>query len=405
MKVKILVTILVLFAAVNSNELLYHMRSIYHQINDPYSRISLTADIRKKLFDYSVVIRELDYDFIQPHLEIDDEAYLDEHYKLANFINSHEAITTGEAISNKYWLNYSIANKEEAVLKFSQLIGYNNEIKTKGAIIDSKKINKHDKIDKLLLKGRFGNEFTVYRGKPNTAPKGIVIAIHGINSGPDYIIGLNKGDYSRSFGGYWLSKGYLVYAPLVSWGDKSISLDRLNYSNHGYDVSKLLDLIHVIKREHSNNNVIVAAGISNGAVLSEMIGILSPDIDAVVSICGTQGGDLFDRYLAGSNMVHADQSRIYKGDLPRDYHFYYRRSGQRKLLAPKFLIISEGSHDHGELKFRSIFRTIDFYRENGISNRIALNVFMGFHESDPEGEYNEFVRLFNGISKENSFEK
>ena len=51
MKVKILVTILVLFAAVNSNELLYHMRSIYHQINDPYSRISLTADIRKKLFD------------------------------------------------------------------------------------------------------------------------------------------------------------------------------------------------------------------------------------------------------------------------------------------------------------------------------------------------------------------
>ena len=352
-----------------------------------------------------MVIRELDYDFIQPHLEIDDEAYLDEHYKLANFINSHEAITTGEAISNKYWLNYSIANKEEAVLKFSQLIGYNNEIKTKGAIIDSKKINKHDKIDKLLLKGRFGNEFTVYRGKPNTAPKGIVIAIHGINSGPDYIIGLNKGDYSRSFGGYWLSKGYLVYAPLVSWGDKSISLDRLNYSNHGYDVSKLLDLIHVIKREHSNNNVIVAAGISNGAVLSEMIGILSPDIDAVVSICGTQGGDLFDRYLAGSNMVHADQSRIYKGDLPRDYHFYYRRSGQRKLLAPKFLIISEGSHDHGELKFRSIFRTIDFYRENGISNRIALNVFMGFHESDPEGEYNEFVRLFNGISKENSFEK
>jgi len=57
------------------------------------------------------------------------------------------------------------------------------------------------------------------------------------------------------------------------------------------------------------------------------------------------------------------------------------------LIAPKPLVISVGTHDYGQEKYKHILETIEFYEKNGWEERVRLNLFYGFHEVDFEGDY------------------
>ena len=128
-----------------------------------------------------------------------------------------------------------------------------------------------------------------------------------------------------------------------------------------------------------------------------IIGVISKNIDAVISICGTARGDLFDRYKAG---IFSDGLGAIADDhsFSANYHFLYNGLGILRLLTPKPLVISVGTHDWGEDKFDLIFKAIDYYKTNGSKENIAVNLFYGFHESDPGGEIDalEKVLKLNG---------
>jgi hypothetical protein len=231
-------------------------------------------------------------------------------------------------------------------------------------------------------------------GTPNdTTPKGIVIAIHGRNTNPDYVFGINNSkSCSREFGHSWLNEGYTVFAPQVDWSP-GLPLVKLNFSQVGTDIAKLIDLITYIKN-NCNNLPIIACGFSHGAILAEIIGVISNNIDAVISICGTARGDLFDRFKAG---VFKDGGFEFATNpsFSVNYHFLYNGLGILRLLAPKPLVVSVGTHDWGEDKFELIFKAIDYYKNIGSEENIDINLFYGFHETDPSGEIAALEKVLN----------
>ena len=72
----------------------------------------------------------------------------------------------------------------------------------------------------------------------------------------------------------------------MSPASSGINYPRLGLSDTGADVALILDLIEYIKYHNGENIPIIISGISYGSQLAELIGLLSLDVDAVVSIGG-----------------------------------------------------------------------------------------------------------------------
>ncbi|GAG08181.1 unnamed protein product, partial [marine sediment metagenome] len=266
------------------------------------------------------------------------------YYKLADYINSEQTILLGKDIRESYLASlnpFDRLNKRSAVERFKLVIGYNDKIKPKGKITKTEEaINKFgQRLEKITFLGRFGVPFVVFHGVPDGEPKGVVIAIHGRASAPDYVMGMYENDdYARSFGAFWLERGYIVYAPQVDWST-GLPMNILGYTYQGADLAKLIDIIWYIKRRYSSKLPIIAAGISYGSMLSEMLGVISEDIDAVISMGGNARGDPFIGCLKDRKMINPAY-KYPNSYLPPDYDLYYSGIGLYRLLAPKLLVIS-----------------------------------------------------------------
>lgn len=127
-------------------------------------------------------------------------------------------------------------------------------------------------------------------------------------------------------------------------------------------------------------------------MLAEFSGIIFEEIDAVISIGGNARDDFIDLITAGKIVVDPN-APVRFSYLPPTYEFLYNGLPLYKLIAPKPLVISIGTHDHGEDKFKMIFDTVDYYRSIGLGSRIKVNIFKGRHEADPEGEFLAFNDL------------
>ena len=321
-------------------------------------------------------------------------------YDLANYLNETNTILLGKQIRDDYWSQYNPSAKSSAVERFAVVAGYHENLKPQGRVVATKAATNSlsQRIEILDVVGRFQTAFKVYRGIPPGTPKGIVLAIHGRSTGPDYVMGLGPAeDYTRSFGVHWLQHSYIVYAPQVDWVG-GLPMDRLGYTPEGADLAKIFDLLEVINGAHSNNLPIVTAGISYGSLLAEFAGILSDQIKAVISIGGNGRGDYFVQLLADRATptprlsISAEKAAQFSS-LPPDYYFHYAGIGLYKLLAPKPLVISIGSWDYGDDKYNHIMETLNYYKEIGAQGKILLNVFRGYHETDPEGEIAAFERI------------
>ncbi|MBL4802835.1 MAG: hypothetical protein JKY45_13165 [Emcibacter sp.] len=67
---------------------------------------------------------------------------------------------------------------------------------------------------------------------------------------------------------------------------EGLNFPRLGLSSVGADIARIFDLIEYIKHEYGEGIPIIVSGISYGSKLAEVIGILSEDVDAVISIGG-----------------------------------------------------------------------------------------------------------------------
>lgn len=378
--------------------------TIYDNIIFSYEKLFISDSLKKQFEQYAVNVREpYNKTYVRDKLirigskKLRNHRYANYSFDLADYLNKKETIQRGKKIRDEYWKEYNPFDKDEYVRRFKTVVGYHEKIPPKGSIIKREKIsNKFGHVlEKLLFSGRFGVPFIVFHGMPREPAKGILIALHGRRSGPDYVMGIHdKSDYTRSFGAYWLKEGFEVYAPQVDWDD-SFPLTRLNYTPQGADLSKIKDILHFIRLEGTGIKKkipIIVSGISYGSKLAEFSGIIFDEVDVVISIGGNARGDFFDGLLEGQGKKDPTEE-IHFSYLPPTYLFYYSGVGLYKLIAPKPLVISIGTHDHGEGKFEMIFDTIDYYRSIGMGDRIKLNVFKGRHEADPEGEYRAFEAL------------
>lgn len=230
----------------------------------------------------------------------------------------------------------------------------------------------------IWFSGRYGAKFRSLRVSINK-PKGIVMALHGRDSSPEGVLGRTS-DYSNSFGDYWHKSGYDVFAPDIQ-PEESVGYPRLGLSSAGADIARLLDLIEYIEKENSNNLPIIVVGISYGSKLAETLGLLSSDIDAVVSIGGASRYDyVFSMYSLPSNAP---------------FHGHYLNSilnggGVYELLLPKRIVISVGNYDagnwgrNGENKIYVLNSFVN--RNKHMRDYFRINLFRGVHEADPKSE-------------------
>jgi len=372
---------------------------------DKYQDLDISDSTRELIEKYDISIRKTPYksraiiDRESDNFEVGSK-YLKEHrfsqyyYDLAVYLNKRETILLGKSIRDKYWAEYDPLDKHAAVERFKTIIGYHELIPSGYSLGEIKSVKNRfgHNIDIIDFRGRFGVPFKLYRGVPEAGVKGIVIAIHGSVSGPDYVMGLpEKDNYSRSFGAYWVKKGFIVYAPQVDWSG-GIPMERLNYTHQGAELAKLVDIVKYIKSRYPDQLPVISAGISHGSMLSEMLGVISPEIDAVISIGGNARAYPFITHFNKRAVVDPEK-KYYHSYLPPDYYFYYSGIGLYVLLCPKPLVISIGTHDHGEEKFEMIFNSVEYYKSKGFGDKIKVNVFWGFHEADPEGEFLSFQKL------------
>lgn len=372
-----------------------------------YNRLSLYPDAEKILEKYDIHIRK-PYNWPPFHdplafvqfgsKDFKKNRFADYYLKLANFLNDRKTIESGEKMSNEYWENYNPFNKEEIVEDLKKTLGYHERIKSSYAIQNIKIVKEEETLSyaKIDFVGRFTVPLVVFRTMPkgNSPKKDVVIAIHGKASGPDYVMGLtDQIDYTRAFGQYWAHKGHIVYAPQVNWDAEGLSMARLGYSSIGADLSVLMDLISMIREEHGRNTSILVSGISYGAFLAELLGILSDDVQTIISIGGSLRDTKFAKWLRGeSKLDPTNNIGSFSNSLPVRYFFIYEPHVYQ-LLAPKPLVLSIGSHDYGGYKFKKMPEVVDYYQSIGFGDNIRINLFLGFHEADPEGEYLAFEKL------------
>jgi alpha-beta hydrolase superfamily lysophospholipase len=263
-----------------------------------YEHIQLPAKVLKTLTEHGITVRRPysgpipDRPSTIRHYNVNTStlrgyAYQDYSVELAEYLNSPTTLAFMKNQRRKMIqsaISGQIGAKRKLIERYKRAIGYNDDIpSTYTASPISSIRNRYGKeIEELAFKSRFQSTLRVFRGKPSSQPKGILIALHGGLSSPEAVLGLSQEmDYVREFGAYWLQHGFIVYAPQVLWGD-TLNMERLGFSPWGADVANIIDLIRYIRDSHGKDLPLIVSGISNGGITAEAVAIISDDIDGVV---------------------------------------------------------------------------------------------------------------------------
>jgi hypothetical protein len=333
------------------------------------------------------------YDFIQTR--INGERLKDyRHQEIVNssidFITSSKALGIGLSVQKKFWETYNSSNKSKVIEQFKLLIGYHDYLEPIAKDCSFNAIKNEDAftIFDVTCKSRYDYLIKSFIGIPKKEAKGVALAIHGKNSGPDNIIGVSEPDYGKEFANSWLEKGFVVIAP---WVNPSHGIDPrvAGLSAPGLDLSNLLDWVEFIKIKYPKETKnMITHGISYGSLLAEYVGIISADISLVISSGGSARGSLLLRAKYGQTIKK-----------PKDYYFdnalrstLFEGDKIYNLIFPKKLIISIGLRDHAnEPKFSIIQNAKSFYKKNGAQSNFRINLHDGAHITDFEGVYNSFL--------------
>lgn len=216
-----------------------------------------------------------------------------------------------------------------------------------------------------------------------------IIALHGLSSSPQKVVGLSdKEDYTKKFGMTLLKKGYIVFAPfLINHGEKRVALTAL-VSIFGdtifkVDLTKIISSIDFLQSlPEVNKEKIGIYGISYGGALAIWAAVIDRRIKAVVS-----SGYFRSRteYLV-SQMADIDRIR---GKPPRTTHFIFQGPFNMifgdaeiaSLLIPTPLLIVNGTKDKSMFMVEEEFKKIyEIYKKCGIEERIRHEKFEGYHE-------------------------
>lgn len=217
--------------------------------------------------------------------------------------------------------------------------------------------------------------------------KGVVVAIHGIASVPEKVIGIESRDYTRQFGLELANQGYLVYAPyILNLQNKIPNISGLGilYTGNTHwsiELQKLLSVVDSIKNDPDLSNLPIAAyGISLGGILSLMLSAIDERIDITVS-----SGALATNPNESDYAIHNEINKMNYALLNNmDGVVLFRYLDYARLVYPRPLIIEMGALDNptGDTIVWPEIKRI--YERHGMDKNLKLIWFKGFHETVPE---------------------
>ncbi len=292
------------------------------------------------------------------------------------------AIKVGSNKRTDYWSRYSPSLRSEFVEDYKRAIGYSESLGARYEINNNGQLLIEDPnyiLEKIEFKNRYGQISFFLKATPRKNIRGVIVMMHGRNSGPDNLFGIPLDDYSSGAAKKWVTRGYIVYAPLVHTV-QGPNPNILGISSLGLDISNVEDVLEYAITVDGQTDII-AWGLSYGADVAEGLGAISSSITCVVSSGGSARGDIIQR---------AEQSIRLVGKSPSEHwaperELLYGGANRYKLIFPKPLIISIGIKDQHNSKLESLVEISDFYRRWG-GDQLRINIHSGAHIPDNDGE-------------------
>ena len=218
----------------------------------------------------------------------------------------------------------------------------------------------------------------------------IIIALHGRGSSPKAVNGYLF-DYNNSFGKFWNNEGYTVYSLAVAPSNKkNLTFPRLGLTLIGSDLAKIEDLLFFLKENYKDADITIV-GISYGAKLAELSGVLFEAPNSIVSIGGAGRYDFlqskFSMSISGNNKPSSTLLDHYL--LAGDIFTAINRTG--KLLHVSVGIADAGSYGYsGHTKYKML-REIS--QRMTYPSRFSYEFFKGNHETNPLSEIKKLEKL------------
>lgn len=328
------------------------------------------------------------------------------HFKeISDFLVSDEAQLTAARIRQDFWAieNESITEYLEAMESkrcfLKEILGINDQPHN-GRVKDRSIVIENDSmvIEKVKLESRIpAISVPLFIARPKGIEiKGVVIALHGVDSVPEKVIGVEPGDYTRQFGFELAKQGYVVYAPYIvnMYRTSNISgLGRMytGHTNWSIDLQKLLSVVDNIKSDPAFSTLpLITYGISIGGHFSSMLAAIDKRIGIAIS-----SGSLFSTSLASDFAIEKDINIVnYFLIENTKQEILFKFSDYARLIYPRPLIIEMGALDNPTSDTELWPEIQKVYKRHNKEKNLRLVWFKGFHETVPElilPMLNEFV--------------
>jgi hypothetical protein len=208
-----------------------------------------------------------------------------------------------------------------------------------------------------------------------------VVAIHGHDSSPETLVGLEREDYARRMASRLACQGFVVLAPAVTSNERINNQANAYAHLYGYTIYGMMtqfiqSSLDVLEQEAPGRQAGVY-GISNGALLA----LLSSAVDERLEFVVAEG--ILSNFYAAHLLPQAPAHNR------KEYFFY--QSGPfwtefdiaelAYLSAPKLMIFTVGDEDAVTKQWWEAWRKIEIvYGELGAEDQLALIPFHGRHE-------------------------
>ena len=331
------------------------------------------------------------------------------HYKeISNFLTSDAVKKEALEFYNEFWSinDDSIESYLDAIESkrdfYKDSIGL-KDLSINGNIIDQIIVSENDSIivEKVTLESRIKSiTVPLYILRPKGIKiKGVVIAIHGVASTPEKVVGLEPRDYTRQFGLELAKDGYVVYAPfIINIQNKVPNISGLGMlytgnTNWSIDLQKLLSVVDNIKSIPELSTIpLITYGISAGGTYAMLLPSIDKRVDIVISsgaLTRTPNEDLFDIDKETENQQYAMVNN-------RSQNVLYKYSDYARLVFPRPLIIEKDALDIGIDSPQLYSEIKEIYSRHNMNKHLKFIWFKGFHETISDlviPQLNNFVNL------------
>lgn len=322
-------------------------------------------------------------DFAAGNYNIETSALFPLEKSIRDINNSTYSLSTIGAI-----VEGMITDIEQDPEVFARIVGYHEYVAPAATLVSSNPIVGWTPA-KYVLTGRYGQFMEAYCAF-SSGRDGLLVLVPGRGADVRAMWGLGglPLDYMNHAAAVYSQQTNMNVCALTIYNLPDIPLYRYGLTARGVGVTIIKDFITwAVTQVADPLAPIFIGGASNGGHMAEIAAILDDRIDGVIS---AGAGARYDYPLSPYATVVLDPTSLTRADHAQTGVDMLRSGDIYRLVYPKALIISIGTHDAGLTysafpdKFDQINQVQTTYAGN--SDCFSVNLFLGLHSMDPKGE-------------------